>query len=165
VKEYALRALTDRKPYIDQVPIEPFLSALNSSSDRVKIAAIVGLGRLGRKKAVQPLLKKVSVPPSFKPVKLGEIGPHATPNPDIIPPHVAVQALLKIGATDALLDAVEENHNKLALWTLRYVHKPIVAKRLIDIYKNSTNPEFKHQLLRNLARIYHKEAPYKGSWW
>jgi cytochrome c2 len=166
VREFALRALADRKPYIDQVPIKPFLSALKSPSDRVKIAAVVGLCRLGRKKAVHPLLKEISVPSSFKAPKLETIGPHATPNPEIIVPHVAVRSLLKIGDTDALLDAVEKDHNKLALWTLRYVHKVKVPKRLIGIYKKSTDKEFKHQILHNLARIYHKKKPYDGTtWW
>lgn len=164
MREFALRALADREPYIGQVPIKPFISALNSSSDRVKIAAIIGLGRLGRKEAVQPLLK-ITVPPSFKAPKFGTIGPHATPNPDIIPAHVAVQSLLEIGDTDALLDAVEKNHNKLALWALRYVHELKVPKRLIMMYKKSNNSKFKHRILHNLARIYHKETPYDGSWW
>lgn len=164
VKEFALRALADRKPHIDQVPIEPFLAALNSSSDRIKIAAMVGLGRLGRKAAVEPLLK-TPVPASFKTPKPGTIGPHATPNSEIIPAHIAVRSLLKIGAVDPLLDAVENEHNELAMWALRYIHEPKVPEKLIELYKNSDDADFKNEIIHNLARIYHKEAPYDGSWW
>ncbi|WP_434084239.1 DUF7133 domain-containing protein [Fodinibius salsisoli] len=164
VKEFALRALADRKPYIDAVPIEPFLSALGSPSDRVKIAAIVGLGRLGRAEATDELLK-IEVPSSFQAPEAGTEGPHATPNSDIIPPHVAVKALVEIGDTDALLDAVEQEQNELALWALRYIHEPEVPRRLITLYNNSEDAGFKNQLLHNLARIYHKEEPYDGSWW
>lgn len=164
VKEFALRALADRKPYTNQVPIEPFVSALDDDSDRVKIAAIVGLGRLGRSEAVQPLLD-ISVPPSFQAPEKGEEGPHATPNAGIIPAHVAVKALESIGDTEALLEAVKTEKNELALWTLRYIHDPVVVEKLTDIYQSSEDQQLKHQILHNLARIHHKEAPYDGSWW
>lgn len=117
VKEFALRTLADRKPYIDQVPIEPFLSALDSPSNRVKIAAIVGLGQLGRRQAVPDLLD-IPVPPSFKTPEMGTEGPYATPNPEIIPAHVAVKALVEIGTKKALLNAVEADQNPLALWAV-----------------------------------------------
>jgi putative heme-binding domain-containing protein len=164
VQEFALRVLADRKPFIDQVPIAPFLSALESPSNRVRNAAIVGLGRMGRQEAVQPLLD-ISVPPSFEAPKMGTEGPHATPNSAIIPAHLAARALVKIGDTQALLEAVEQDQNQLALWALRYIHEPVVPERLISIYENSENTEWKNQILHNLARIYHKEAPYDGSWW
>lgn len=164
VKEFALRALADRKSLVDRVPIEPFLSALKNPSDRVKIAAIVGLGRLGRPEAVEALLE-IPVPPSFQAPEMGTEGPHATPNSDIIPAHVAAKALVEIEATEALLDAVEEDRNKLAMWALRYIHDPKVPERLIAIYKNSDDQQWKNRILHNLARIYHKEAPYDGSWW
>lgn len=164
VKEFALRALADRKRYIDQVPVDPFLSALDSPSDRIKIAAIVGLGRLGCRQAVPDLLN-IPVPPSFQAPEVGTEGPHATPNPEKIPAHVAVKALVEIGANQALLDAVEADQNPLALWALRYIHDPLVPERLIAIYNKSEDLEFKNQILHNLARIYHKEAPYDGSWW
>lgn len=164
VQEFALRALADRKPLAEAVPIEPFLSALESSSDRVKIAAIVGLGRLGAEEAIDELLQ-IQVPSSFEAPEAGTEGPHATPNSDIIPPHVAVKALVEIGDTEELLDAVGQEQNELALWALRYVHEPVVPQRLIEIYKGSGDPGVKIQLLHNLARIYHKEAPYDGTWW
>ncbi|MFH5885481.1 HEAT repeat domain-containing protein [Halalkalibaculum sp. DA3122] len=164
VREYALRALADRKEYVDQVPLQPFLSALDSSSDRVKIAAIVGLGRLGREEAVDALLQ-IEVPDSFEAPDIGTVGPHATPNAEIIPPHVAVKSLVEIGATAPLLDAVSKDRSELALWALRYIHDPHVPERLIEIYNNSSNIDFKSRILHNLARVYHKEADYDGSWW
>lgn len=164
LKEFALRALADRKPYIDQVPVEPFLSGLDSSSDRVKIAAMVGLGRLGAEEAVDELLE-IPVPSSFKAPEIGTEGPHATPNSDIIPAHIAVQSLVEIGDTQALLDAVEQDQNELALWALRYIHEPSVPNQLISIYKQSDDGEWKNKIIHTLARIYHKEAPYDGSWW
>lgn len=164
IQEFALRALADRKQQIDQVPIEPFLTALESSSDRVKIAAIVGLGRLGRSEAVGSLLE-IPVPSSFQAPEIGTEGPHATPNSDIIPAHVAANALVEIGDMEALLDAVGQDQNELALWALRYIHETAVPERLISLYAESNDREWKDKILHNLARIYHKEAPYDGSWW
>lgn len=40
-----------------------------------------------------------------------------------------------------------------------------MPERLVVIYKNSEDTEFKDQILHNLARIYHKETSYDGSWW
>jgi len=164
VKEFALRALADRKPMVDQVPLEPFLEGVNHSSDRVKIASIVGLGRLGRPDAV-PQLLTVSVPSTFRAPAPGTDGPHATPNSEIIPAHVAVKALVEIGATEELIRAVETDRNQLALWALRYIHEPIVAERLIDLYRDSENPSLQNQIVETLARIYHAEEHYDASWW
>ncbi len=60
VREFALRALADRKPNIAKVPTEPFLKAMEDGSPRVKIAAAVGLGRLGRPEAAQALFESKS---------------------------------------------------------------------------------------------------------
>lgn len=164
VQEFALRALTDRKEYIDQVPVEPFLSALDDRSDRVKIAAIVGLGRMGRPETTEALLN-IPVPSSFEPPAPGTEGLHASPHSAIIPAHVTVKALVEIGATEQILDAVESEQNELALWALRYIHEKQVPERLISIYQDSDDAEFKNQIFHNLARVYHQEAPYDGSWW
>ncbi|HMG09193.1 MAG TPA: hypothetical protein VK609_11820, partial [Mucilaginibacter sp.] len=56
LREFALRAMADRKSGIQNVPIEPFLAGLKDSSDRVRASAIIGLGRLNRISAAQPLL-------------------------------------------------------------------------------------------------------------
>ena len=164
VREFALRALTDRKEYINQVPVEPFLSALDDPSDRVKIAAVVGLGRMERAETAADLLE-IPVPSSFEAPEPGTEGPHASPNPEIIQAHVAVKALVEIGATEQILNAVENEQNELALWALRYIHEQQVPERLISFYQESEDSEFRNRILHNLARIYHKEAPYDGSWW
>lgn len=164
MEEHALRAMADRMNSIDQVPIGPYLEGLKSNNDRVKIAAIVGLGRLGRSEAV-PALLDIKVPDSFVAPEAGTEGPHATPNTGIIPAHLAVKALVRIDAVDALLDAVEEDHNPIAMWALRYIHDSRVQQRLMDIYNKSSDSDFRNEIMGLLARLYHKEAPYDGSWW
>lgn len=89
VREFALRALADRKTRLEEVPIEPFLQGLKDPLERVQVAAIIGLGRLGRIEAAEHLLD-VKVPSSLTAPVKDSIGLHATPNSDIIPAHLAV---------------------------------------------------------------------------
>ncbi|QEC50943.1 putative heme-binding domain-containing protein [Anseongella ginsenosidimutans] len=164
VREFALRALADRKPFLENVPVEPFLSAVKDPSARVQVAAIVGLGRLGHKEAAQTLLE-VPVPASFKAPAKGEEGPHATPNPEIIPAHVAMQSLVRLNAVNACIEAIGTENSTLALWALRYMHDPGAVDGLIAAYENAGTDSLKNQIITTLARLYQKEAPYDGSWW
>ncbi len=57
--EFAIRAATDRLPWIQEadIPVGRLASFLSQGSDREKMAATVGLGRLGKKTAATALLK------------------------------------------------------------------------------------------------------------
>ena len=127
VKEFALRALADRKPFVADVPSEPFMKALSDTSQRVKAAAIIGLGRLGKAEAAEALLQ-TPVPASFTAPAKGVEGPHATPNADIILPHLAVRTLVQLNAVDACIKAVGTDNSTIALWALRYMHDPELLK-------------------------------------
>lgn len=164
MEEYALRALSDRKPFLDKVPIEPFLKGIKDTAPRIQVAAIIGLGRLARKEAI-PALLRIPAPPTFKPVPKGEIGPHATPDAAIIPAHLAVHALVNLHATDACIAAIGTKNTTLALWALQYMHDPEAVDGLIQAFKNTADPDLKKEILFTLARLYQKEAPYDGSWW
>ena len=164
VQEFALRALADQKEIADLVPLEPFLDALKNGTDRSQAAAIIGLGRLGNKEAVNALLK-IDVPDSFTAPEIGNEGPHARPNSAIILPHLAVKALVELNAVDAYINALNTDQQDMALWTLRYIHNPKVVESLIQAYTDTTDPYTKKKIVNNLARIYHKEAPYDASWW
>jgi putative heme-binding domain-containing protein len=164
MREFALRALSDRKTRLKGVPTEPFLRALQDPSERVQVAARIGLGRLGRMEAV-PALLQTTVPASFAAPAKGTEGPHATPNSAIIPAHVAVRALVDLHAVDASVRAIGTEHSTLALWTLRYLHDPKAVDGLIAAYGQARNETLKKEILTTLSRLYHKEAPYDGSWW
>jgi len=164
VREFALRALTDRKTNLKGVPLTPFINALTDNALRVQTAAIVGLGRLGYTNTAKELLK-IKVPAGTTPPVKGKIGPHATPNSPIIPAHLAVRALVSINAIDACVQAVQSEESQLALWALKYMHSPKVISGLIAAHNSSKNTEFKKQILTTLSRLYKKEAPYDGSWW
>jgi putative heme-binding domain-containing protein len=165
VREYALKALSDHKPILANVPIKPFMDAMKDSDPRVQLAATIGLGRLGRMEAV-PALLAVKVPASFVAPSKDAEGPHATPNPAIIPAHIAVRSLLALNAVDGCLNAIGTENSTIALWALRYMHEPKAVDGLMAAYKKSTNTDEKKQILTTLARLYQKEVDYDGStWW
>ncbi|MDQ6479335.1 c-type cytochrome [Dyadobacter sp. LHD-138] len=163
-REFALRALTDRKGNLKNVPIEPFLKGLQDASPRVQIAATIGLGRLGRVESAQALLQ-VKVPASFVPPAKGVEGPHATPNSAIVPPHIAVRSLVSLHAVDACVAAIGTENSTIALWALRYMHDPKAVNGLISAYQQVKDEASKKQILTTLSRLYKKEADYDGSWW
>ncbi|GAB3320824.1 hypothetical protein GCM10027299_14460 [Larkinella ripae] len=163
-REYALRALADRKTNLKNVPIEPFLQALNDPSERVRLAATIGLGRLGRVEAA-PALLQVNVPASFVAPAKGTEGPHATPNAAIVPGHIAVRTLVSLNAVDACVSAIGTKNSTLALWALRYMHDPKAVDGLVAAYKKASDAALKKQILTTLSRLYKKEADYDGSWW
>ncbi|GAB3916033.1 DUF7133 domain-containing protein [Larkinella terrae] len=163
-REYALRALADRKPYLKTVPIEPFLQGLKDPSERVRLAATIGLGRLGRIEAA-PALLQVKVPASFVAPAKGTEGPHATPNAALVPAHIAVRTLVSLNAVDACVNAIGTENSTIALWALRYMHDPKAVNGLIAAYQKSKDESLKKQILITLSRLYKKEADYDGSWW
>lgn len=164
VREFALRALTDRKAFLKAVPIDPFIKGVKDPSERIQVAAIIGLGRLGRIEAAQTLLQ-VPVPASFTTPAKGTEGPHATPNSSVIPAHVAVRALVSLNAFDACVNVIGSENTTIALWALRYMHEPKAVEGLIAAYKEAKNEELKKHIITTLSRLYKKEAPYDGSWW
>jgi len=165
LREFALRALADRKEWASKVSIEPFLQGLKDPNLRVQAQATIGLGRIGNPAAI-PALLQTKVPASFvAPGKDVAEGPHATPNSPIIMPHLAVRALLALNATDACVAAIGTQNSKLALWALRYMHNEKAVSGLIAAYNKPGNANLKKEILTTLSRLYREEAPYDASWW
>lgn len=164
MKSFALRALSDRKPFLKDVPTESFLNALKDPSKSVEFAGIIGLGRLGRAEAAAALLQ-IPVPASFVAPAKGTEGPHATPNSAIIPPHLAVRALVALHAVNACVAAIGTEHSTLALWALRYMHDTTAVQGLIAAYRQTHDTLLKATILATLGRLYNEEAPYDGTWW
>lgn len=164
IREFALRALADRKTCLQGVPIDPFVEAVNDPSDRVKSAAIVALGRIGNPEATEVLLT-VAVPDSYKQPEKGTEGPHATPNSAIVLPHIAVKSLVELNAVDQIVDAIGTKNSKIALWALKFIHDPKAVDGLINAYHEAKDPELKSDIIATLSRLYKEEAPYDGSWW
>ncbi|WP_400261440.1 hypothetical protein ACFX5U_16165 [Sphingobacterium sp. SG20118] len=164
LREFALRALTDRLGTLDQVPIDPFIDGLKDPSVRVQTASIVALGRLGRVEAANALLQ-TPVPASFVAPAKGVEGPHHVPNAAIIPSHLAVQALVRLNAVNPSVGFLGTESPDLALWAMRYMHDARAVDGLIAAYGKSKDQKLKDKILVTLARLYKKEAAYDASWW
>ncbi|MFD1167031.1 hypothetical protein ACFQ2C_15590 [Sphingobacterium daejeonense] len=164
MKEFALRALTDRLGSIESVPIDPFIEGLKDPSPRVRVVSAVGLGRLGRPEASNALLQ-TPVPASFVAPKKGVEGPHHLPNAEIIPAHVAVQALVRLNAVNQAVGFLGTETPDLALWALRYMHDARAVDGLIAAYGKTKDQNLKNKILQTLARLYKKEEAYDASWW
>ncbi|MEO1856434.1 MAG: NPCBM/NEW2 domain-containing protein [Rubritalea sp.] len=73
VREFALRAIADRKSVAEKTAIDPFLKGLKSSDDRVKVASLVGLARIGKAEAASEVVKlAVTEPREFSTPKPGK---------------------------------------------------------------------------------------------
>jgi putative heme-binding domain-containing protein len=80
-------------------------------------------------------------------------------------PHVAVKALVDLKAVDACVAALDGPHRRGALWALRLMHEPGAVQGLMDRFASSGSDGARVGILNALVRLYHKEAPYDGSWW
>ncbi len=120
---------------------------------------------MGRIEAANELLN-IPVPASFVAPAKGTEGPHATPNTEIIPAHLAVHALVQLNAVDACVAAINSTNSTIALWALRYLYDQKAVDGLIAAYNQSQDKSLKDKILITLGRLYNQEAPYDGStWW
>jgi putative membrane-bound dehydrogenase-like protein len=163
VREFALRALTDRLPLLTGLDTKPFLEALGDESPRVRAQALISLGRLNDVSAARHILPltarpKGSAMPTQRPIQ-------NQPDPDRVAPHLALRALVSLNAVDACLEALDGPHAPGAFWALRYLHNPKAVEGLIKRLGTRTSPELRRGILATLIRLYHREADYKGSWW
>ncbi len=171
VREFALRALTDRLDQLENVPCDPFYQGLRDPDPRVRAVSAVALGRLGKIEAAAELLNAAIPPPleeKSTPPQESENseGPHAIPNSPMIIPHLAVQSLVRLHAVEACLAAVAGPSSEGALWALRLMHDPKSVDGLIAHHRETTDSHLKNAILATLARLYTREAPYDGSrWW
>jgi putative heme-binding domain-containing protein len=164
VREFALRALTDRKGELAEVPTAPFIAALADKNPRVRAQALISLGRLGRAdtaSAILPLtMRAADAPlPTAKPL-------HAQPDPARVLPHLAVRALVAIGATPAYVQALDGPHRAGALAVLRQLHNEEAVEGLVQRLSKAHHATARQELLSTLIRLYYREGNYtKGDWW
>jgi putative heme-binding domain-containing protein len=163
IREFALRALADRKTELKGVEPALFRAALADPSPRVQaqaLIALVRLGDVGAAPAIIPLASRSqgSPMPTARPV-------HAQPDPDRAVPHLAQRALVLLHAVDACLDAIDGPHYAGALRALRSMHDPRVVDGLIKKLSTARSLEARRDILSTLVRLYHREADYDGSWW
>jgi putative membrane-bound dehydrogenase-like protein len=163
LREFALRALTDRKQELASLDPKPFVAALSDESPRVRAQALISLGRLNAISAAKDILPLTARPtgsamPTRQPV-------HAQPDADRVLPHLAVRTLISLGAIDTCLEALDGPYAPGALWAMRYMHDRKTVEGLIGKLRTTRAAGLRRDILATLVRLYHRDADYRGQWW
>jgi putative membrane-bound dehydrogenase-like protein len=163
VREFALRALTDRIDGLDQLPLEPFVAALKDENPRVRGQALISLGRIGRAEAGEAILP-LTARATYQPKPAAE-PLYKQADPGRVIPHLAVRALQNSNAVAACLKALEGPNSVGALWALKYMHNEEAVSGLITALSSVRNSEARQEILTTLIRLYFREGDYTGGWW
>ncbi|MBB73153.1 MAG: heme-binding domain-containing protein [Planctomycetaceae bacterium] len=163
VREFALRALTDRKEGLVDLPLTPFVAALQDANPRVRAQALICLGRLGRAEAglaMLPLTRRApnQPKPTAKPL-------YKQPDPGRVIPHLAVRALADCNAVKICLDAIPGPYADGALQVLKTLHQKEVVRGLASRLSRVRDGSLRRRILTVLVRLYFREGEYKGGWW
>ena len=151
MRELALHLLTDDKRQLANVPVALYVQALSDSNLAVRAAALNGLVRLDardRAPAIVPLLT----------------------SPDSALSHLAVQALVALGARDVALGALTDAGSSPELRTrarfvLQQMHDGTTVSALLAALPRAQDPAVRRELVATLARLYDTEGPWTGDWW
>ncbi len=163
LREFALKALTDRKSELANVHLEPFIKALQDENSWVRAQACISLGRLGKPEAAEQLLPltirdKDQPAPTKEPL-------WNQPDRGRVIPHLAVAALVDLKSDAACLKALNGPYREGAIWALRSMHTPMAVSGLFQQLSKSYKPSERLEILAALMRLYHKEGEYKSGWW
>jgi putative heme-binding domain-containing protein len=159
IREFVLRAVTDRVSELEGVPAKPYVDALKDGQHRVVLQALVGLSRLKAKDTSAAILAEASKW-SFDQSKLGK-GEHYRL------PHTAVKALAELKDYPALLKAVEiPAQRELALRALQEAHGMPAVDGLAAIVDGTDDNAVREGVVKALARLYNVEKKWDlNSWW
>jgi len=162
-REYALRALTDRTSDIKDVPVAPFVKALNDPNLRVRAQALISLGRLGQSdvaEAILPLTIRAEWTelPTEEPL-------WNQPDAGRVLSHLAVQSLRELNAYEACLKAIPGPYQEGALFALKGMHDEAAVDGLLKTLSKTYDSSLRRELFTTLIRLYHREADYTGGWW
>ena len=163
LREFALRALTDRKKELGGLSSQPFVAALADKSPRVRAQALISLARLNDVTAAKSILPLTGLSPGSAPAAKKLV--HSQPDAGRVIPHLAVRALVSLGAVDACLEAVDGPHAHGALWAMRFMHDSKTVDGLIRKLGTIRSSDLRREALATLIRLHHREADYKGAWW
>ena len=149
VRQYALKALADRKPQATQLPSKVFTDALGDANPAVRLQAVIALDRLGRTEAAPAIL------------------PHLA-DADAAITHLAFRALVDLKAAEVCFQALDQSKTTLvpgATRVLRNLHEPKVVAGLLERLQSGDMVANRQAILETLCRLYYREADWDGTWW
>ncbi len=139
--EFAVKILSDRVGEANKISTDRLTGFLNDENPpRVRLQALIALGRLARTEAAAEMLP-------------------LTDDPDPAIAHIAVESLILLKPIDVCLRALnEEKHAAGALRVLQAIHESKVVDALI------ARAEKSKAVLPALCRLYYTEGEF-GKWW
>jgi putative heme-binding domain-containing protein len=149
LREFALRALADRKSRAAALPVDLFAKALSDTDPRVRLQAVIGLARVGKVEAATALLP-------------------LTADADPVVAHTAIQSLAAMHATDVCLAELGRpgtTHALACVRVLQNFHEKAVVDGLLERYAAAKESAVRAALFRGLCRLYNREADWDSSWW
>ena len=158
IREWAYRALADRKRQTGGVNSALFVKALRDKNPRVRLQAVISLARLGQ--ARKSLLKMAAAVVDNSPKN------RVYANNEIIP-HIARKALVETDAAQICLDGISnEQTRQAALAALQEMHIAKAVDGLIQKLQETTNSPLNAGILAALGRLYHVDKRWNGKrWW
>ena len=151
LREYVIRALTDREDQLDGVPLEIIMGGLFDSNPRVRLAALVGMARL----------------------KLIDLAGEMTPllaDPDPRVALTAVHAMRAIRASEACFVVLDQTaagvkQRQAAAQVLQGLHESSVVDGLVLRLEREPEAAKRQDLLQALCRLYFIEGTWQGDSW
>ncbi|MDA7888346.1 ThuA domain-containing protein [Akkermansiaceae bacterium] len=149
LRPFVIRAIGDTKKNAFSGSSLVLEKALKSESPRTVLESIVAVAR-HNDQAVAPAVAN-----------------HLSSDDPVIR-HTAYRALAKMGAHEAAFSMIDSDNidtRKAAAWALMRMHKKEVIDELLKRLSSEKDAAKRKPLISTLARLYHKEAEWKGDSW
>ncbi|MGA0040659.1 MAG: DUF7133 domain-containing protein [Pirellulales bacterium] len=176
--EHVIRAVADLGSGVEPTLVAAIREHLSSPNPRVLAAAAIATGRLGDREASPLLLRLASrTQQGDRYVSEQETGGNAEggtsddwrqPHPERVIPHLAVQALVAMQATEECLAAVAGSDRAGALRALRNMHTVGAVDGLFQVLGSTRDEALRRDVWTTLIRLYHREGDYTPTspgWW
>lgn len=153
MREFALRAMADRRSQLDGVPAGPYLEALRDPNPRVILQALVGLERLGVSEHAADIIAASST------WRESGTSPRLR--------HTAIAALTSLRNVSALLaGAADPATRAVCLRALQGIHTREAVDALSGLASGGADEELRLGALAALARLHFREQAWDlESWW
>ena len=173
IREYALKAIADRKTQLSATSIAPLTTALKDPDPRVRLAAARAVGRFA-------LVSNVDSNQLRQTAK--ELVPLASDRDPLVA-HISIHSLVQLNAVEACLEALKEasvERRLGALMVLRHLYDPASVSTLFSWLENHSsgasaenvksgetdaNQRTRLAILATLCRLSSREAEWTGDWW
>jgi putative heme-binding domain-containing protein len=166
IREWCLRAATDRRSQLENVTTDLYLTGLKDPNSRVQLQAAIGLSRLGNSSIAGKILALAEDPDAGFSTEKDLVKKYSA---NQIIPHVAIHAVVELNAAKECLAALSDRALRpAALRALQLMHTDESARGLVTALNTASVSEIDYRLavLKALFRLYHQDRPWDGKkWW